>query len=484
MRHEDEPDRASAPSSGEDEQDRQLQAASTPPIAISRRSVLNVLTAGAAAGAVAGTAASALVGAHWPSGRSDGSAGGVGVPTSSPVTPSPTASTVSGLVADGSTDNAPLLNSLFDVAGEGAVITLPRGVLLVFGRVRPRTGLTLLGSEGLGTTIRLVDGAGAPFVLLQELSSVVIRGLRFDGGRQDPGEIALQIDSCTGVVVEDCAFVRMSHAVHAYGGEGAPGSDVVVRRNTFSEISDFAIRVSAGCTGVIVRENTIADVQKVAAPSPSAVLVESADVTVVGNTVASSSDTGVMVAGNSARNVSVVDNVLSTTLVGVFAGSGAKTVRISGNRISSDLDFGVHLFDAGGRPMEAVVTGNQVLTSGKTGVQIEGVSGVTVTANGISDPGTRSGVKASWRAGIVVTATGGGAPERVTLAANTVSRSSNKSAMAYGILIEAAGSDLHVQGNSIEGAEESEVSVPRALTAPYYIETKTRTYSSRKAATR
>lgn len=391
----------------------------------------------------------------------------------------PLATAASGLIADGATDNAQLLNDLVASAAEGTVITLPPGVLLIASRLRMRSGITLVGADFLQSTIRLADGANGPFVLLQEISSVTVHGIRFDGGAQKPGEVALQIQGCSDVVVEECAFERMAPAIHTYGAGTATGSNVTIARNSFSKMNDFAVRVSDGCDSVTIRDNTVTDVQKVSAPSPAAFSISAADVSVVGNIVESSIDTGVMVAGETAKNVSVSENVLSTTLVGIFVGSGANGVRVSGNRISSAKDFGIHVFDSDARPVDATVSTNQVITSGKTGIQIEGVSELTVTANVVSDPGTRSDAKPSWRGGIVATATTGGPPSHLSISSNVISSSASNSVMPHGILIESAGEDLYMQGNVIRGAASAEVVVPSELRAPYYVETATQVLTSR-----
>ncbi|MDO9395929.1 MAG: glycosyl hydrolase family 28-related protein, partial [Herbiconiux sp.] len=264
---------------------------------ISRRAILASLPVSALAGGfAAGGIAGALTAGTTP-------AVVVGGPVTS--TPAPLAdprpstdATTSGILGDGVTDNAKALNALIAAAPAGQDILLPSGEYLVSGRLSLRSGVNLVGS-GVGvTTIRLVDGADAPFVLVLGQSGLRISGITFDGGSQDQQEVALQLDSCTDVVVEDCAFVRMSHAVHVYRTGLDPSGGIVLRGNHFSEITDFAIRVTEGVESVLIENNVVTDVAKGAAPTPAAIYVRGTDVTVAGNTVLASDDTAVLVSGS------------------------------------------------------------------------------------------------------------------------------------------------------------------------------------------
>ena len=357
---------------------------------------------------------------------------------------------------------------------------MPAGVLLVAARLRLPSNVTLTGAEGGSTTIRLADGVGGPFLLAKDLTDLTIRKIVFDGGQQNSESVSLQIDSCSRVLTEDCAFVRMSHAVHVYGSDRADAESIIVRRNSFSQIGDFAVRVSEGSRSVIIKENVVTDVKKVAAPSPAAFYVAGRDTSVIGNTVLSSEDTGVLIAGEGAQDISVSENVLSTTLVSVFAGSGAQRVRISGNRLTSARDFGIHLFDREARPLKAVVVANQIISSGKSGIQIEGASDITISANAITDPGPRGDVKTTWRGGIVVETTEGGTSNSLTVSGNVIASFEKSSRMSHGIQVTDRSENLHIQGNSITGSRGADVSVDSGIQAPYYVETRTKIFSSRK----
>ncbi|WP_185020360.1 right-handed parallel beta-helix repeat-containing protein [Rathayibacter sp. PhB152] len=389
-----------------------------------------------------------------------------------------------GLIADGITDNSGLLNKILEGSAPGSEIRLPAGVLVIAARLRLPSNITLSGAEGRSTTIRLADGADAPFVLAKDLDGVTIRNLTLDGGVQNTSPVSLQIDSCSKVLVEECNFVRMSHAVHVYGSEHADSESIIIRRNSFSQIDDFAVRVSEGSNSVTIRENIVTDVKKVSAPSPAAFYIVGRGVSVIGNTVLSSEDTGVLIAGEGAQDISVSENVMSTMLVSVFAGSGARRVRISGNRLISERDFGIHLFDREARALAAVVIGNQIISSGKSGIQVEGVSEITITANAITDPGTRYGMKTTWRGGIVVEKTEGGTANSLTISGNVIASSGESSQMSTGILVADASENVHVQGNSISGSRGADVSVDKSIRAPYYVETKTKIFSSRSASER
>jgi|GEM_PF-3329709 len=441
------------------------------PDPISRRAILASLPIGALAGGLAGGGVSAALygtratgfGASPPPVSSTAVSGTAGPPRFD--------ATEHGVVGDGVTDNADALNQLITSVPEGHDIVFPAGEYRIGDRLRLRSGVNLVGAGSAVTTIRLIDGSDTTFLLMSGESGVRISGLTLDGGSQSLDEVALQIDSCTDVVVEDCAFVRMSHAVHIYATGLATSSRVIVRNNHFSSIVDFAVRVGEGANSVLIENNTVTDVKKMKAPSPAAFYVRGNDISVVGNVVDASEDSGVLVAGAETRNVSVVGNTLRTTLVCIYYGTGATEGTIVGNTVESDRDFGIHLFDREGSSMKTVVAENHIVSSGKSGVQVEGVSDLVISANMIIDPGTRDDQKASWRCGIALTATNGGPASEFIIVGNVIASDSSSSRMEHAVLVAVGSKNVRIAANVIRGARASAVKLERDLIPPYYVET-------------
>jgi len=221
----------------------------------------------------------------------------------------------------------------------------------------------------------------------------------------------------------------------------------------------------------LIENNTVTDVKKMKAPSPAAFYVRGNDISVVGNVVDASEDSGVLVAGAETRNVSVVGNTLRTTLVCIYYGTGATEGTIVGNTVESDRDFGIHLFDREGSSMKTVVAENHIVSSGKSGVQVEGVSDLVISANMIIDPGTRDDQKASWRCGIALTATNGGPASEFIIVGNVIASDSSSSRMEHAVLVAVGSKNVRIAANVIRGARASAVKLERDLIPPYYVET-------------
>ncbi|NQX35587.1 right-handed parallel beta-helix repeat-containing protein [Herbiconiux sp. VKM Ac-2851] len=386
-------------------------------------------------------------------------------------------------MGDGTTDQAAALNAMISDVPDGHDVLLPAGEYVVGSRLRLRSGINLIGSGAGSTTLRLLDEAEPTFVLLSGEAGIRISGIAFDGGQNDLA-VSLQVDGCTDIVIEDCTFTRMGHAVHLYSSTTASCSGITVRNNRFSLIEDFAVRVTEGVSSVLIENNTVADVSKGEAPSPAAFYIRGVDVTVVGNTVESSADTGVLVAGPETRNVTVVGNRMRTTLVTVFLGSGASHGTIVGNTLFSERDFGVHLFDREGGSISTIVSQNHLLSSGKSGVQVEGVSDFIISSNLISDPGTRTGQKVQWRCGVTLTSTDGGGAASFVVSGNIILSEDSSSQMNYGILVTGAAEGAHIVSNVVRGALAEGVRLEQDLRAPYYVETDDAIITSRTVSTR
>jgi hypothetical protein len=444
---------------------------------ISRRAVLAALPVSALLGGFAGAGVALVAGAD---GKPVAISGGTAVATPGAMSSGlpHTDATEHGIIGDGVTDNADALNQLMGGLMAGQDIVFPAGDYVVRNRLRLRSGVNLRGAGAAVTTIRLADGVDTTFMLMIGESNVQLSGLTFDGGSQSLSEVALQIDSCTDVVIEDCAFVRMAHAVHIYAASFERSANITIRRNHFSEISDFAVRVAEGASSVRIEDNHVTDVKRASVPSPAAFYVRGTDIAIAGNQVDSSEDSGVIVAGAGTENVSVVDNVMRTTLVCVFFGTGAKVGAILGNTLESAQDFGVHLFDREGSTSRTVVSQNQILSSGKSGIQVEGVTDFLITSNMIWNPGTRDGMKKAWRCGIVLTSTDGGPASDFVVSGNLIASEAHTSRMEHAIYVTVAAEQVRIVGNVLRGSRSEAVKIDRDLKAPYYVETDTEILTS------
>jgi len=387
-----------------------------------------------------------------------------------------------GAVGDGMFDNTSILNSLLASASGRTGVYLPPGDYVVADSLRLPESTTLVGAGSAATKISLADSTDRPFVLLSQADNISISGILFDGGDQDSSAVSLQIDGCHDVLVERCAFTRMKHAVHVYSSQSRKASRVTVRESVFSNIIDFAIRVSEGAEHVLIAENTIEDVAKAEAPSPSAIYVRGAHTTVSTNVVLSSEDTGVLVAGEDARHFLVKDNSLHTRQVGVFVGSGATGGIVADNFIESERDFGVHLFDRDGRAVHCTVRGNIIENCGKSGIQIEGVSDFSLIGNTITDPGRRLDEKREWRCGVAIGATAGGPASRFVITNNRITSTPGSDAMAHAVYLASANGHVEIASNVLRGAIGDAVMLDVEVDDPYYIDTIEAIVTSRRFA--
>lgn len=388
--------------------------------------------------------------------------------------------TAEGAVGDGLFDNTDVLRSILNSASGRMRVYLPPGTYLISDSLRLPESTVLVGAGGASTTIRLADSTDRPFVLASQADNISLSGLLFDGGAQSTTAVSLQIDGCHDVLIETCTFVRMKNAVHVYSSQARRSSRVSVRRNLFTEITDFAIRVSEGSEHVLVTENTIQDVAKAEAPSPAGVYVRGSYTTVSGNTVLSSSDTGVLVAGAEAQHFLIKDNTLLTRQVGVFVGSGARKGVVADNIIASERDFGIHLFDREGRPVDCIVQGNIIENCGKTGIQVEGVSEFSLLGNSIADPGRRLDQKREWRCGVAVGSTAGGAAARYIISGNLITSTPGDDAMEHAIYLASANGHVEVMSNVLRGARGDAVLLDVDVDEPYYIDTIDAIVTSRR----
>lgn len=377
-------------------------------------------------------------------------------------------------------DYAIELNALLSQAAQGDRVVLPSGSRTVRSTVRLRSGVELAAHPD-GSTLTLADHTDSPFVLANGISGARLTNVTFDGGTQSVDAVSLQIDASSDMVVSGCGFVRMKHAVHVYAASGATSERITVVGCTFDQITDFAVRIDAQAQHIEVTGNTVSTVAKGTAPSPSAIYVRGRDVVVRGNVVLSSYDTGVMVAGDDARDVTVEANTLSTDMVSIYFGNGARSGTVSKNTVTSQRDFGVHVHDRAGGPVDLTVTGNTIGPTGKTGVQIEGVQRVTLTDNNIHDVAQQDGNPDYWRCGVAVTEIRDEGARSVLIEDNDITGQAGK--MVYGVLIMAGTSNVIVKSNTVSGAIDASYQVASSG-GPYLVERENGSVVARKGVTR
>lgn len=382
---------------------------------------------------------------------------------------------------DNAPDYADELNQLLRSTAQGGRVELPAGTQVVRSTIRLRPGVELAGHAD-GSTLKLADRTDAPFILANGVDNVKVTGVTFDGGVQSTQGVSLQIDSSSGVTISGCTFIRMKHAVRVYAESGRSASNVVIDSCTFDDIVDFAVRVESGARDVKITSNTIDKVAKGQAPSPSAIYVRGQDVLVQGNTVKSSYDTGVMVAGDDASDVTIQNNTLSTDMVGIYFGSGARSGTVTGNTITSKRDFGIHLHDRRGGVVDVQVTQNTIGPTGKTGVEIEGVQQVVLRDNKISDVAQRSGSPDYWRCGVAISKLQDQAAQSVLVEGNTISGEPGQ--MVYGVLVTDNTQNIIVQDNQVEGARAASYQVESGDGGPYLVERADGSVVARKGVTR
>lgn len=379
--------------------------------------------------------------------------------------PEPPSPTPTGRpVAD---DYAVELNAKIDAAEPGARVVIAKGASKVYSTIRLRSGVSLEAHPD-GSTIVLADGTDTPFVLGAGVEDIDLVGIRFDGGVQKQAAVSLQLDGCSRIRIDRCSLVRMKHAVHVYSTRGNDSSDVTISSCDFDQITDFAVRIDPDVHDVEITGNTVRSVAKGIAPSPSAVYIRGRDVTVERNVVLGSYDTGVMAAGDAARNVTVEGNTLTTDMVAVYFGNGARSGSVRGNTLVSRRDFGIHVHDADGRTVDLDIRENTIGPTGKSGIQVEGVRDVHVVANTITDPARVSDVPDYWRAGVAVTTLKGHGAESILVDENVIAASGD--GMESGVLLMDGTSNIIVTRNQITGAQAQPVQVDIRTSGPFLVE--------------
>lgn len=364
-------------------------------------------------------------------------------------------------------DFAVELNEQIDAAARGTRIVLPAGASTVRSTIRLRSGVSLEAHPD-GSTIVLADGTDTAFLLGTGVVDVDLVGIRFDGGKQEQPAVSIQLDGCARVRIDGCSLIRMKHAVHLYSTRESDAKQITITSCDFDQITDFAIRVDPEVHDVKIIQNTVGSVAKGTAPSPSAVYLRGRDITVRGNVVRSSYDTGVMAAGSSARNITIEGNTLTTDMVAVYFGNGARSGSIRGNTLVSHRDFGVHVHDSEGRRVDLEIRENSIGPTGKSGIQIEGVESAKVVGNTIADPARMVDNPEYWRAGVAVTTLKGHGSESILVDENIIRASDG--GMQFGVLLMDGASNVIVTRNQIQGADARSLQVDIRTSGPYLVE--------------
>lgn len=334
----------------------------------------------------------------------------------------------------------------------GGTLYFPAGTYKLSAAVVLSSGIWVQGAGVNETTITLATNTTpAIFFYASAASNIAVRDITFNGGAQTDTAVRIQLDTnCTDCTIERCAFTNCKTAIWLSVG----GTRIRIADNRFNSVVDYAVRANEGTgNGIWIERNYVANVTSGVASPPAAFIINAANVTVGDNIIAASVDTGIMVAGAANRDVLVERNIVSTTLVGIFAGSGARRTRILGNDVSSASDFGINLHDTTQAKAEAVVAGNLIHDNGKSGIQLEAVQGVAVVGNTILRVGTNTGATNQQRSGIGMQDLSTFSITNVSVVGNTIRDDAGSPTMTYGILLESAvNSAVVVSDNSLAGA--------------------------------
>jgi hypothetical protein len=397
--------------------------------------------------------------------------------------PTPRLYFVRDAVGNGIADDRAAINAKIAeaAAAGGGKVMLGGGTFRITGALAMAQNVTLCGAGGGTTTVRLADGANSLLVYASFASDMRVEDIVFDGNAANNPGIAttsVQFDNCTDTEIRHCRFINTKIPV-AYRG----GARVAVRRCFFANAVDYGVRVSElAATDVWIEGNYFAGITAGVVTDWAAIRLTCSRVFVRDNYIAGSIDTGVMISGTGCRDISVSGNIIRTTQVGVYVGSGAKRTRVIGNDIASTLDFGVHVYDATQIESETVISSNVIHDCGKSGVEIEGVRVVTVTGNIIERVGSLVASADNQRGGIVCTSIGAANCGKVTITDNVIRDDAGAPTMRYGIYIETVTAGLTIWGNQVSNGIVADVDVSGGFTAPYAVQTATDVYLSTNLA--
>ncbi|MEA9985954.1 right-handed parallel beta-helix repeat-containing protein [Subtercola sp. RTI3] len=386
----------------------------------------------------------------------------------------------SGLYLDGVNDDLARLNQLIVSVHQsgGGSIVFPSAKVRLSGRVEMLSNVSLVGAGSEFTKFMYDDGGSFQLLYAPLCSQIKIRGIQFDGGKNNSlPTVSIALDGCRDVVIEGCRFVNTKQSI--FFVDSTQGSNhILIKDNVWEDVVDQAVRLDArgDADSVTVSGNLVKSVSPgVGGTAIAAFRLRGTNHSVIRNTVLGSFDTGVMVAGSGTSSVLIAENNLHTTKVGIFVGSSVRNVRIVGNDVASDEDFGIHLFDGQGQPEAAhSVYGNVIHDCGKSGISVEGIRGFSITGNTVTNCASTaqpSSTFDNWRAGLAVVSTSNGPCENYAITGNVIRDNRAVPLMLDAIRIQSAGKGATVVGNSVSGAIANSYNVSTGLSAPYYIQT-------------
>lgn len=322
-----------------------------------------------------------------------------------------------GAVGDGRTDDhAAFQRALDQAAANGRVLRVPAGTYALHGTSPPRRGLVLpagtrIEGDGAAKSQIVVTGAGTfdSVLWIRNASDVSIRGIGLRGNGRAYPEGKAPSDNNFGRAVT----VRLDHA--GWRGEGFPSptgdlTGVRIVGNAFEHFNAsgwLEVRNANDAPGASpagdVRDVTIEDNVFTSRPGdalyPTAVGHVSAGVWLGGASYTTPKSAGLV------RDVEIRGNTFNVGYIqnGVVVFSGARDIRIEGNRIleagglasgAGDItiaQYGVMVYDSAPAsgytapaPADVTIANNQILGAERSGIYAAGpVTGLVIAGNTI-----------------------------------------------------------------------------------------------------
>jgi hypothetical protein len=272
--------------------------------------------------------------------------------------------------------SAALQSAIDSFSGNAGVVYFPNGSYKLTVNVTLPSNITLL-SYG---AIIVCNGFG--FVVGASKSNIVIDGLRFNQAYSTgtPNTIATP-STCTQITIQNCLFYGGGFYVLSLGGRslrvlnnrftGTPGAahvatssgyDVLISGNQFYDINLSYVILLRNGIGINVSDNTFDNITN------NPILVDSGaqNVTITGNVLTATGDSGILCANDASGNVptfiTISNNVITgspDTGIGVLYG---KNITITGNVLQNNGRTGVNGYNSqiylGGNQQEVSVIGN------------------------------------------------------------------------------------------------------------------------------
>lgn len=337
------------------------------------------------------------------------------------------------------------------------------------------------------TVLRLSANSGNGIILYSgNCQDVRIRGLAFDWAPQSSVQAGLRFESAVGLRIEDCTFTNSKYSILLSNAAGDVNG-VLIRDVDFGSVTDYAVVTQNGAPShVHIERCHVTDVAKANEQAPGAFHLIGSHHRVIDCRVDYTYDSGVML--TEATDVLVQGNTLHGRQVCIFAGTGSRRIRITGNDLSSDGDFGIHcnnLQEEQRSLGQSLIADNHIHDCGKSGINIEGAADWLITGNVIERVGksdfeaneTTQAVPDVWRSGISVQYS-----DRPVIAGNVLRDDQTTPTMRYGVHLQGTIAGAVVQGNSVQGATLSSY-YRDTLIAPYYFQSDTEVITSARPKT-